>query len=77
MYLMTKNDLLVLIATGVSVKTELKEGNLNLSRAQILTKGILEMNYAVDQMVSDKNDHYYNLVECCHNYYRLLDEFIH
>lgn len=75
--IMNEKELSNLITAGIIIKNDMSIGIRPMTTASILTTGILALNYAIDKMGNNKNEHYYSLIECCHSYYRMLDEFLY
>lgn len=72
---MTQKELSLLVADIQVIKSELLANILAVETASKITKRIIKLNHDIDKM-NDKNEHYYNLVECCYIYYRLFEAFL-
>ncbi len=73
---MDEKEIYLLIADALAIKANLPLEKKRAQTGSKIIKTILELNHLIDLMANDKNEHYYNLVECCYAYYRLFDEYI-
>lgn len=78
---MNEEEIYLLVADALAIKANLPVEKRDAQTGSKIIKTILELNHHIDLMGNNlmgnnKNEHYYNLVECCYTYYRLFDDYI-
>jgi len=55
------------------IKTELQKGTKTAAQCSLIIKKIFVLNASIDKM-PEKDSHYYEMVECCYDCYRMLGD---